>query len=107
STMVLAGGNIDETELERVAVDVAATRLVRDLVNRPPANKRPPQLADDALAAIAGLPIEATVLDEAALREGGYGGILGVACGSTVEPRLVELRYRPNGATRHVALVGK
>ncbi|HEX9765548.1 MAG TPA: leucyl aminopeptidase [Nitriliruptorales bacterium] len=107
TTLVLVGGDADDAELTEAAINVAATELVRDLVNRPPANKRPPQLADDAVAAVSDLPIETTVLDQAALEEGGYGGLLGVARGSSVEPRLVELRYRPDGATKHVALVGK
>ena len=47
------------------------------------------------------------VLDEDALRDGGYGGILGVGQGSDRPPRLVRLEYAPAGATRHVALVGK
>ncbi|MDX1660066.1 MAG: leucyl aminopeptidase family protein, partial [Nitriliruptorales bacterium] len=48
-----------------------------------------------------------TVLGDAELEEGGYGGLLGVGAGSTEESRLVELTYSPDGATRHVALVGK
>jgi leucyl aminopeptidase len=42
-----------------------------------------------------------------ALVAGGYGGIVGVGGGSSIKPRLVELRWQPEGATRHVALVGK
>jgi leucyl aminopeptidase len=96
----------------RAAVEVAevtagAATLVRDLVNTPPQDKRPPALADRAAAAVEGLPIEVRILDEHALEEGGYGGILGVGQGSSEPPRLVELTYAPQGATTHVALVGK
>jgi leucyl aminopeptidase len=35
------------------------------------------------------------------------GGLLGVARGSLAPPRLVKLAYRPHGATRRIALVGK
>lgn len=85
----------------------AGVRLTRDLVNTPPQAKRPPALADRVVAEVEGTGITATVLDEAALAEGGYGGILGVGQGSQEPPRLVELRYEPPTATRHVALVGK
>ncbi len=91
----------------RGQVAAAAQCLVRDLVNTPPQDKRPPALAARAEEEVAGLPITVTVLDEDALAEGGYGGILGVGQGSESPPRLVELRYRPEGAERHVAIVGK
>jgi leucyl aminopeptidase len=102
----------DDLAEARAAVtrgQVAATAqcLVRDLVNTPPQDKRPPALAARAEEEVAGLPITVTVLDEAALAEGGYGGILGVGQGSEAPPRLVELRYAPEGAERHVAVVGK
>ena len=60
-----------------------------------------------AVEAVAELPVTVEVLDESALRDGGYGGILGVGQGSDRPPRLVRLEYAPEGATRHVALVGK
>ena len=109
ATVQLAGG--DEATVRdaiRVGeVSVGATTLTRDLVNTPSGDKRPPVFAERARELVADLPIDVTVLDGAALEAGGYGGHLGVSAGSDVEPRLVELRYRPNGATRHVALVGK
>jgi leucyl aminopeptidase len=104
-----AAGDVDGV---RAAVEVAevtagAATLTRDLVNTPPQDKRPPALADRAAAAVEGLAIEVRILDEDALEEGGYGGILGVGRGSSEPPRLVELTYAPQGATTHVALVGK
>ena len=53
----------------------------------------------------AGLDVE--VLDEKALKKGGYGGILAVGMGSEAPPRLVTISYAPKGATTKVALVGK
>ena len=102
----------DDTDAVRRGVEVAvitagAASLARDLVNTPPQDKRPPALADRAVAEVAELPITARVLDEQELADGGYGGILGVGQGSSEPPRLVELTYAPEGATRHVALVGK
>jgi len=97
-------------EVGRVAAD--ATVLARDLVNTPPQDKRPEQLADRVVAALEGSGIEVTVLDEHALAEGGYGGVLAVGQGSSAPPRLVELSYSPaavgdTGDVRHVVLVGK
>jgi leucyl aminopeptidase len=93
--------------VEVAGITAGAAILARDLVNIPPQDKRPPVLAERAVAEVADLPITTRVLDEDALAEGGYGGILGVGQGSSEPPRLVELTYAPEGATRHVALVGK
>ena len=93
--------------LARARAGAEAATWVRDLVNTPPAEKRPVALADRVAAAFDGTDVAVRVLDEAALAAGGYGGILGVGRGSSVPPRLVELRWTPAGATRHVALVGK
>ena len=54
-----------------------------------------------------GLPLEVTVLTEKALRKNGFGGITAVGQGSANPPRLIRIAYRPEGATRHLALVGK
>ncbi len=51
--------------------------------------------------------MDVEVLDEKALRKGGYGGILGVGAGSARPPRLIRLSYRPTGARTRVGLVGK
>ncbi|MGH3648816.1 MAG: leucyl aminopeptidase, partial [Micromonosporaceae bacterium] len=79
----------------------------RDWVNTAPNELRPPAFADAVAAAATKAKLEVEVLDEKALRKGGYGGILAVGEGSAALPRLVRLAYRPRGATRHVALVGK
>jgi leucyl aminopeptidase len=89
------------------AVYVRAARLGRDLVNEPPMNKRPPAFADRAKAEVRGTGVKVKVLDEKALEDGGYGGMIAVGKGSDAPPRLVELTYAPKGAKRHVALVGK
>jgi leucyl aminopeptidase len=93
--------------LTRAEVVRNAVFLVRDLVNTPPSDLFPQSFADRAVAAAEGLPIEVTVLDEEQLREGGFGGILGVGLGSSRGPRLVTLRYSPEGAAKHLAFVGK
>ncbi len=103
------GGDVDAAAqgvaVGRIRSDAAC--LVRDLVNEPPAVKRPPKFAQRVTEWLRDTPVEVSILDEEALDEGGYGGILAVGKGSDAPPRLVELTYEPRGADRHVALVGK
>jgi leucyl aminopeptidase len=94
--------------LHRADVVSRAVMLTRDLVNTPPSHLHPAELAEIARTegGKAGLVVE--VLDEKALRKGGYGGILGVGQGSDAPPRLVHLTYKGGrGAKTRVALVGK
>lgn len=97
------------TDGDRAAVGAVAgaVALVKDLVTTPAEWLGPADFAAAAASAVEGLPVNVGVLDEDALTEGGYGGILGVGQGSDRPPRLVHLEYSPDGADRHVALVGK
>ncbi len=47
------------------------------------------------------------MLDEHELEAQGFGGIAGVGRGSVRPPRLVVVRYAPESASKHLALVGK
>jgi len=110
STIVLPGAS-DEV-VARATATAEAVGLVRDLVNTPPNALYPAELAARALAAVeaaaaTGAPISAEVLDEDALEAGAYGGILAVGRGSRRGPRLVRIDYQPEGATAHLAYVGK
>ncbi len=96
-----------DAEQKAVAAVAGAVALVKDLVTTPAEWLGPADFADAAVAAVDGLPVKVEVLDEYALTEGGYGGILGVGQGSDRPPRLVHLEYSPTEAGRHVALVGK
>lgn len=87
-----------------LAAEVAATR---DLVNTPPGNLHPVELADFAAAHARAAGCDVDVMDEKALRKGKYGGILGVGQGSANPPRLVRIAYRHPKATRTLAYVGK
>jgi leucyl aminopeptidase len=86
---------------------VDAVALIKDLVSIPAEDLGPADLAARAVGEAEGLPVSVEVLDEHALEAGGYGGILGVGRGSDRPPRLVKVSYAPEGATAHVALVGK
>jgi leucyl aminopeptidase len=91
----------------RAQVLADAVTLVRDLVNTSPSDLYPESFAAKAseVAAASGLGIE--VLDEQALRAGGYGGISGVGQGSVHPPRLVKLSYTHPGASKTAVFVGK
>lgn len=101
------GSEPDEGTQGRVQAVAAAAALVKDLVNTPAQWLGPQDMAEASLEALAGLPVDVTVLDETELAEQGFGGILGIGQGSDRPPRLVHLDYAPEGATRHIALVGK
>jgi leucyl aminopeptidase len=105
----LATDAADADEVLRTAAAVSeAVRTARDLVNTPPNDLYPETFAARAreLAEAAGLEVE--VLDDAALAEAGFGGVLGVGQGSSRKPRLVRLRWAGGPSPRaHVALVGK
>ncbi|MEP6464582.1 MAG: leucyl aminopeptidase [Frankiaceae bacterium] len=103
---VLSGERKTKPVARRAEAVARAVTLTRDLVNMPPSDLHP---ADLAAAALAAMPagVEADVLDEKALKRGGYGGILGVGAGAAHPPRLVHLRYAPGKAGTTLALVGK
>jgi len=96
-----------EPLLRRAEVATRATLLARDLVNEPASQINPATLAAEAVRLAEGAGIGHRVLAGPALRRGRFGAVLAVGGGSATGPRLVELRYRPQGAKRHVALVGK
>jgi len=103
-----SAGDADADDLIARANAVAeAASLVKDLVNMPPLDLYPETFAERAAAASADLPVTLTVWDEEKLAADGFGGILGVGQGSTRPPRLVKVTYAPEGASRHLALVGK
>jgi leucyl aminopeptidase len=108
SAVTVVGDVTDAAALVRHATAVAeAATLVKDLVNTPPSDLYPASLAQAALDRSDELPVQVTVWDEAALEADGFGGILGVGQGSSRGPRLVKVAYSPQGAGRHLALVGK
>lgn len=97
-----------KTAVAGAEIVAEAVALVRDLVNTPPNDLHPVEFADRAKQAADGIDrVEVEVLDEKALRKGGFGGILGVGQGSVNPPRLVRVAYTHPKAKRHLALVGK
>jgi leucyl aminopeptidase len=94
--------------VERAAVIGDAVTLARDLVNTPPGDLRPDAFSQAAVDACTAVGCDVDVLDEQALTDGGYGGILGVGAGSSNPPRLVRIAYNGGkSAKTTVHLVGK
>ena len=97
----------DEKAFEQAVIVAESVNLARDLVNTPSNFLYPESYAAvmGEVASAADLDIE--VLDDKALEDQGFGGILSVGRGSARTPRLVHLTWAPSGATKKVALVGK
>lgn len=104
---VVAPADVAADAAVRPAIVADAASLVRDLVNTAAGDLGPQDVADVATGFASDLPLTVEVLDEQALEEQGFGGILGVGRGSARPPRLVVVRYAPESATKHLALVGK
>ncbi|GAA2065132.1 leucyl aminopeptidase [Leifsonia soli] len=107
SVEVLGAASDAGALVARATAVAEAAALVKDLVNTPPLDLYPETFAERAQAASSDLPVTVTVWDEEQLAVEGFGGILGVGQGSTRPPRLVKVSYSPDGAARHLALVGK
>jgi leucyl aminopeptidase len=109
--VIAASDGADRDALEAAVVSgrarAAATNLARDLSNEPANNLHPSDLAEAAVRAVEGKGVTVTVKDEVQLAAEGFGGIVGVGQGASNPPRLVELRYEPEGAVASVVLVGK
>ncbi|MGX7826943.1 leucyl aminopeptidase [Actinokineospora sp. 24-640] len=84
-----------------------AVATARDFINTPPNDLYPGSFAEKAAALGKAAGLEVEVLDEKALRKGGFGGIMGVGGGSTRGPRLVRMTWRGARPKAKVALIGK
>ncbi|MFY9714255.1 MAG: leucyl aminopeptidase [Microbacterium sp.] len=104
---VILHADLDESAVARANAVGDAVSLVKDLVFIPAEWQSPAQLAQSAADSVADLDVTIEILDEKALADQGFGGILSVAQGSERPPRLVRLEYSPADAVQHIALVGK
>ncbi len=93
--------------VERATALVEEINRARDLINTPSNLLNPADFAAEAVAAAKEHGLKTEVLDEKALKKGGYGGILGVGQGSDAPPRLVRIAYTHPKAEKTLALVGK
>lgn len=102
-----AGDKAAKAEAKRAGIVVSAVGRTRDWINTAPNELRPPTFAAEVAKAATDAGLEVEVLDEKGLKKGGYGGVLAVGMGSEALPRFVTISYRPKGASRSVALIGK
>ena len=100
-------GKASAAAAKRAETVANAVALARDLTNTPPGDLHPADLADIARTEGTKAGCDVEVMDEKALKKGGYGGILGVGQGSANPPRLVRISYTGKGAKRSLAYVGK
>ena len=84
-----------------------AASLARDLANTPPRHLNAERFANLIAKLAPEFGLKAEIYDRAKLIKLGCGGLLGVNAGSTDEPRMVVLTYKPRGASGHLAFVGK
>ena len=105
--LLLLVGEELTVERDAGAVVADAVCLARDLVNTPSRDKAPDAIRRQVEELAGAVGIRLVVHDEAALVEGGFGGMLGVAAGSDRPPCLLELWYEPDGADALIAFVGK
>lgn len=110
-TIIVAAPEAARPGIHRADVVARAVGAARDLVNQPPLDLYPESfaqaVADQARTGALRGRVQVDVLDDATLRQRGFGGLTGVGSGSTRGPRLVRIGYSPSGARRHVAFVGK
>ncbi|MEU3992673.1 leucyl aminopeptidase [Streptomyces platensis] len=109
--IALLGGKPRDKEFKAAAARsealAAEVNRARDLINMPPNDLDPKTFAAEAQAAAKEFGLKVEVLDEKALKKGGYGGLLGVGQGSQAPPRLVRIAYTHPKAEKTLALVGK
>ncbi len=96
-----------EAELDEVKAMVAGTFLTRDLVNEP-ANIINPSSMEQIARDLAKSGVwKVEVLDQQQIIKKGMNLLNSVGMGSIEKPRLVHLSYRPQGAKKTIAVVGK
>ena len=114
ASLIVASTTVSDAEanvaLDRAATIVTATNLARDLVNEPANVLDPAMMAERASAVADATGLEYGEIGVTQLAEMGAGAILAVGRGSTTEPRLIHLVYRPPteiASGRRIGLVGK
>ena len=102
---LIAGAS--DAAIARARIIAGAVASARDLVNTPPLDMFPAAVADVAQQYGEAHGIDVEVWEPQRLAEEGFGGILAVGMGSSRLPRLVKVEWAPEGASQHVAIIGK
>ena len=105
---------IDDGKIPVIGSGVRTGRILADATNdarslgNEPANAMTPTVLGQRAQEVADrFGLECRVYDPNWMREQGMGGLLAVASGSAQPPRLIELKYKAEGASRTLGLVGK
>jgi leucyl aminopeptidase len=93
--------------VKRAEIIADQTALVRDLINTPPSHLTPDSFCLRMKKEASKYGVKVEIFNDAALRKGGYGGIIGVGQGSANPPRLLHVSYSPTKAKKRFAFVGK
>jgi len=99
--------------IERGQIIGEEVNKCRSLANTPPGLMTPTVLAEKAKEAVKGTEVKVKILGVAEMKKLGMGGVLGVASGSTEEPRFIVMEYKPasplsvRGTEGVIVLVGK
>lgn len=94
--------------VRRASALAAAVNHARRLVDTPPSDLVPEQLAAEARRMAKGTGIECEIWGAKDLRKRKFAGVLAVGQGSRHEPHYVRLSWNPMGAGKeHLVLVGK
>jgi len=94
--------------VRRAEVLSESVAWARDLVNTPAGDATPDFLAREAQRMAEETGLEVTIWSEQDLKDGGFGGVIGVGQGSENPPRLIELTYSGGRASDPpIALTGK
>jgi leucyl aminopeptidase len=108
---IIANGRVVDQVRDGIATGTVlsvAENLARDLANTPAGHLTATEFGEVAVELAPRFGLTAEVFDKQQLIELGCGGLLGVNAGSAEEPRMIVLRYRPDGEpTGHLGLVGK
>lgn len=92
--------------IEKAKILSAATCYARDLVNTPSSHMGPQDLAEEARK-IVGHGVSVKIMDKKEMERKKMHAALAVGRGSDHEPVAVHLSYRPKGAKKKIAIVGK
>ena len=113
--LIVLGEETDEAKLRRGAergrIIGESVNFTRDLANEPGAYMTPTIMAERAQSIATEFGLEVDVLDTARIEAEGMGSFLSVARGSEEPPKLMVLKYTPEGYEEKdgelLALVGK
>ncbi len=107
SLIVVSSKKVSAQQTEQILAVARAVESTRNLANMPPNELYPKSLAARIQKLAKGAPVSVEVWDEVKLKAEKCIGILSVGQGSVRPPRLIKIAYRPKGAKKHLALVGK